>query len=114
MACGIYKETSYAATIVSVLVSADGSVQIEHIWCAQDSGLIINPDQVRAQCEGNHVWGIGMVLTDSLSFEDLTISESQFSDAPIPRLNSVPPMTIELLDHGNPPAGAGEVLISRN
>lgn len=111
VACGIYKETSYAATIASVLVSDDGSVQIEHVWCVQDSGLIINPDQVRAQCEGNHVWGIGMVLTDQLSFDDLAISESQFSDAPIPRLNAVPPMTIELLEHGDPPAGAGETSI---
>jgi len=111
VACGVYKDMSYSATVVETLISDNGSVKIEHIWCAQDSGLIINPDQVRAQCEGNHVWGIGMVLTDGLTFSDFAISESQFSDAPIPRLAVVPSMTIELLEHGNPPAGAGETSI---
>ncbi|MBV1934313.1 MAG: molybdopterin-dependent oxidoreductase [Parvibaculaceae bacterium] len=111
VACGVYKDMSYSATVVGVLVSDKGEVKIEHIWCAQDSGLIINPDQVRAQCEGNHVWGIGMVLTDGLTYSDFAIEESQFSDAPIPRLSSIPPMTIELLEQGDPPAGAGETSI---
>lgn len=110
VACGIYKKTSYAAVVADVTVS-DGNVRVERLWCAHDCGRVINPDQVRAQCEGNLVWGLGMALTDRLPVADGRVAAETFADSPIPSINQVPPMDILLVDSDEPPMGAGETAI---
>ncbi len=110
VACGIYKEMSYAAVVADVIVD-DGAVRVTRLWCAHDCGRIINPDQVRAQCEGNLVWGLGMALSDNLPVADGGVAAETFADAPIPRFDQVPPMEIVLVDNGEPPTGAGETAI---
>ncbi|HEX5683952.1 MAG TPA: molybdopterin cofactor-binding domain-containing protein [Ideonella sp.] len=112
VACGIYKAMSYAAVVADVAVDdATGEIRITHMWCAHDCGLVVNPDQVRAQCEGNLVWGIGMVLVEGLSVGRSQVAAGTFADSPIPRLNNVPAMDILLVDEGDPPSGAGETAI---
>lgn len=111
VACGIYKDMSYAATVTKVEIDRTGAVDVQQVWCVQDSGMIINPDQVKAQCEGNHVWGLGIVLSDDLAYADGHIETRQFFDAPVPRIRQVGPMTIDLIDEDDLPAGAGETAI---
>jgi isoquinoline 1-oxidoreductase subunit beta len=112
VACGIYKEMSYAAVVAQVAVDTrSGDVRLEALWCTHDCGRVINPDQVRAQCEGNLVWGIGMVFSDRLPVSNSSIGASTFLESPIPRFAQVPSMTIELIDEGEAPTGAGETVI---
>lgn len=111
IACGIYKETSYAAAVADVQIRQNGAIKVEKLWCSHDCGLVVNPDQVRAQCEGNLVWSIGMILTDNLPIEDGRVTAQTFSDAPIPMNSEVPDMTIELVESQRPPQGAGETVI---
>ncbi|MDP2120346.1 MAG: molybdopterin-dependent oxidoreductase [Hoeflea sp.] len=111
LACGIYKAASYAAAVADVAVDARGHVRLTRLWCVHDCGLVINPDQVRAQCEGNLVWSLGMVLLDSLPIEQGRVSAGTFADAPIPRLSEVPPLSVELIESRHPPSGAGETAI---
>lgn len=112
VACGIYKESSYAAVVAEVQVVSDGDVRVTHLWCAQDSGLVINPDQVRAQIEGNLLWGLGMVLTEKLPIESGRVAAYTFADYPIPTMDAMPAIDIALLEpSGAPPAGAGETVM---
>jgi isoquinoline 1-oxidoreductase beta subunit len=109
IACGIYKESSYAAVVAAVEMAADGTARVTHLWCAQDSGLVINPDQVRAQIEGNLLWGLGMVLTERLPIEGGRVAAYTFADYPIPTMDAMPVLDIALLEpSGIPPSGAGE------
>lgn len=108
IACGTYKETSHAAAVADVAVDARGRVRVTRLWCVHDCGLVINPDQVRAQCEGNLVWSLGMVLTDDLPIEDGRVTARTFADAPIPRMADCPPITVDLIQSNRPPQGAGE------
>lgn len=111
IACGIYKSMSYAAAVADVAVDADGHTRVLGFWCAHDCGRLINPDQVRAQCEGNLLWGLGMVLGDRLPVADGAVTAQTFADAPIPTLADAPPMIIDLIDSDLPPTGAGETAI---
>lgn len=111
VACGIYKAMSYAAVVAEVAVDDDGQVQVTRLVCAHDCGRVINPDQVRAQCEGNLVWGLGMVLIERLTAAGSQVAAATFADSPVPRITDVPPMQIELVDEGEPPTGAGETAI---
>ncbi|NRB01761.1 MAG: xanthine dehydrogenase family protein molybdopterin-binding subunit [Rhodobacteraceae bacterium] len=111
IAAGVYKKTSYAAAVADVSVDRRGNVQVDRMWCVHDCGLVMNPDQVRAQCEGNLVWGLGMILTDDLPLADGHVVAETFGDAPIPSSTQVPPMVIDLLESDRPPQGAGETAI---
>lgn len=112
IACGIYKEMSYVAAIADVEFATDGSARVSHIWCAQDCGMVVNPDQVRAQIEGNLVWGIGMVLVENLPIEDGRPAAYNFSDYPLPTMETMPKIDIDLIEPpGAAPSGAGETAI---
>lgn len=111
VACGIYKDSSYAAVLAEVRVAPDGTVAVTRLRCAHDCGTLVNPDQVRAQCEGNLVWGLGMVLHDRLVAAEARIAATSLGEAPVPGLRDTPPMDIVLIEDGGPPAGAGETAI---
>lgn len=109
--CGIYKGVSYGAVIADVGFGEDGAPLVKRLFAAHDCGKIVNSDQVRAQCEGNMVWSIGMVLTDKLTFANGRVAEQSFVDAPIPTIRDVPKMMVELIESDAPPTGAGETLM---
>lgn len=112
VACGIYKGMSYAAAVADVEVDpTSGQVRVTRLWCAHDCGRVVNPDQVRAQCEGNLVWGLGMVLVEVLPVADSQVAATTFADSPIPRITDVPPMEVLLVEAGDAPTGAGETAI---
>ena len=81
------------------------------LWCAHDCGLVVNPDQVRAQIEGNLVWGIGMALKEELVIEDGRIVAESHADYDMVRYADVPALAIELIDSAAAPTGAGETAI---
>lgn len=112
IACGIYKERSYAAAVADVAVDRRGQVRVTGLWCVHDCGFVLNPDQVRAQCEGNLVWSIAMVLSDDLPIEAGRVSAGTFAEAPIPRLTEVPMMSVDLIASDRAPTGAGETAIA--
>jgi isoquinoline 1-oxidoreductase subunit beta len=112
VACGTYKGSSHAAVVADVAVNAStGEVKVTKMWCAHDCGVVVNPDQVRAQCEGNLVWGVGMVLIERLRTASSSVAASTFGDSPIPLFADVPEMEVLLIDEGDAPGGAGETAI---
>lgn len=110
IACGIYKDMSYSATIAEVERS-DGAMRVRRLWTAHDCGQVINPDQVKAQIEGNLIWGVGMALTENLTLSDGHVEATNLIEYAIPRFSQVPVMTIDLIDNGDAPTGAGETAI---
>ncbi|MGE0153266.1 MAG: molybdopterin cofactor-binding domain-containing protein [Reyranellaceae bacterium] len=110
VACGTYKEMSHAAAIARI-ERHGGRLRLSHLWCAQDCGRVVNPDQVRAQVEGNLVWGIGMALGETLDVAEGRISAQSFLDYAIPRFSDVPQIAIELVEGSPVPTGAGETAI---
>jgi CO/xanthine dehydrogenase Mo-binding subunit len=61
LACGVYKETAYAAVVAEVALGRAGSApRVTRLWCAHDCGLVINPDQFghrsRATLSGGLAW----------------------------------------------------------
>ena len=108
IACGIYKG-AYISYVADIRVSAAGKVKVEHVYCAADCGLVINPDLVRAQIEGCIVWGLGMTLSEGFDIEDGAPAPENFDTYEITRMTQIPAMSIELVGAGeNPPAGMGE------
>lgn len=109
IAGGIYKGVSYAAAVADVAVDrASGQVRVTAMWCAHDCGLVLQPDGVRAQTEGNLVWCLGLVLHEELPVAASRVAAATFADYALPRMGDVPPLHIHLIESGAPPTGAGE------
>ncbi len=69
VACGIDAGT-YAAWIAEVEVDkTSGAVQVKRVVCAQEMGLVINPEGARLQMEGCITMGMGYALAEEVHFQ---------------------------------------------
>jgi CO/xanthine dehydrogenase Mo-binding subunit len=102
------------AVVVEVAVdAASGAIRPTRAWCAHDCGLVINPDQVEAQIQGNIAWGLSVALHERVTLEDGAIREDNFDRYPILRQSESPEVEIALVQHpGVPPKGVGEPTIA--
>jgi isoquinoline 1-oxidoreductase beta subunit len=107
---GIYKGTTFAAAVARV-ARRDGELHVTDIWCAHDCGLVVNPDQVAAQVEGNLMWATSSVLLEELPIGHSIVDASNFSDSPILRIDDAPRIHVDLVDNAVDPGGAGESAI---
>ena len=70
---------SYDALIAQVRVDAKGgSVAVERIVCAQDMGIVVNPDGAKMQMEGSITMGLGYALAEELRFRGGDILDRNF------------------------------------
>ncbi len=109
IACGIYSGT-YVATMAQVTVDKNtGKVQVERVVCAQDQGLVVNPEGSRQQIEGSITMGLGYALTEELHFRGGEILDRNFGTYEIPRFSWLPKIETVLIENpGLPSLGCGE------
>ena len=75
---------------------------------AVDCGTLVNPDGVRAQCEGAVMDGLATVLHWRVPFEDGVVLPRNFDGFPLLRMREAPEVEVLLLPSGDPPTGMGE------
>lgn len=112
IACGIDSDT-YVAAIARIGVSeSTGHVQVQRIVCAQDMGLVINPDGARMQMEGCLTMGLGYCLTEEIHFKGGAIRDLNFGTYQLPQFSWLPEIETILVDSGDTvPHGGGEPAI---
>ena len=106
-----YKHSeTYAAVAMNVEVErATGAIRVLQIACAHDCGLMINPDAVRNQVEGNILQTLSRTLHERTTFDAQRVTSVSWASYPILRFGDVPELRIELIQRlGEPPLGAGE------
>ena len=96
-----------AAVIAEVDVDRpSGQVRVRRVWVAQDSGLIINPDNTRNQIEGGVVMGLGLALKEAVRYELGQVLSRSFATYPIPTFRDAPEIeTVLVPNPGLPPQG---------
>lgn len=100
---------SYVATIVEAQVDANGRIRIPRVDIAADVGKVINPDRVKSQFEGASVFGASIALMGEITAANGAITQSNFHDYPVARINEAPIETrVHLIQSDAPPAGVGE------
>lgn len=112
VACGIDAGT-YVATMAEVRVNkASGRVQVQRIACAQDMGIVVNPDGAKMQMEGAITMGLGYTLAEELRFRGGEILDRNFDTYSIPRFSWVPRIETVLVKNDElTPQGGGEPAI---
>ncbi len=111
VACGIDAGTS-VATIVEVAVDPKtGKVQVKRVVCAQDMGVVINPEGAVIQMEGCITMGLGYALTEEIHFAKGKILDTNFDTYELPRFSSLPKIETVLINSKETPQGGGEPAI---
>ena len=104
----------YSNTMVAGVaeVSVDrhsGAIHVHDFWCAIDPGIAVQPDNIIAQTESSIVYGIGLTLSERITFKDGVVQQSNFYDYTVPRMRDIPQMHVELMPTPNPPSGVGQM-----
>ena len=101
---------AYVATMAEVEVDQEsGKVRVKRIVCAQDMGLVINPEGAKIQMEGSLMMGLGYTLTEEVRFNGGKILDRNFDTYEIPRFSWLPKIETVLIENSEiPPAGGGE------
>ncbi len=106
-----YENTeAYVAANAQVTVDRpSGDVRVEHLWVAHDCGIIVNPDGLRNQIEGNAIQATSRAVKEAVQFDRRQVTSVDWDSYPILRFPEVPEVDIVLIDR---PAerikGAGE------
>jgi nicotinate dehydrogenase subunit B len=113
IACNI-DAGSYVATMAEVSVDKKtGKVTVVRIVCAQDMGIVVNPEGAKMQIEGGLTMGLGYVLAEELRFHGVEILDGNFDTYDIPRFSWVPRIDVVLVKNDEiAPQGAGEPAIT--
>ncbi|UCH62020.1 MAG: xanthine dehydrogenase family protein molybdopterin-binding subunit [Fidelibacterota bacterium] len=112
LACGTDSGT-YVAHMAEVKVDKkSGKVLVKRVVCAQDMGLVINPEGAKLQVEGCITMGLGYALTEEVHFKGGEIYDRNFDTYEIPRFSWTPEIETVLIEaEDSPPQGGGEPAI---
>jgi nicotinate dehydrogenase subunit B len=106
---------AYVAAVVDVDVdAAQHDIRVTRVFVAHDCGLIINPDGLRNQIEGNVIQAISRTLKEAVKFDRSRVTSVDWRSYPILTFAEMPEsIEIELIDHPEiAPVGAGEAATS--
>lgn len=86
-----------------------GEIKVHHFWIALDAGVIIQPDNVKAQMEGGIMMGLSSVLKERITIVNGEVQQSNFNDYSLLRMKDIPD-SIEtvLIASSETPQGVGE------
>jgi CO/xanthine dehydrogenase Mo-binding subunit len=101
---------TYVAGVAEVEVDRrTGAIRCTRFHVAHDCGLIINPDGVRAQIEGNIIQTVSRTLKEELRWDRSRVTSLDWASYPILRFPEVPEIVMELINRPDqPPWGVGE------
>jgi len=112
VACGIDADT-VVATMAEVEVDREsGKIRVKRVVCAQDMGLVVNPEGATIQMEGCITMGLGYTLKEQQNFRGGTIEGLNFDGYDLPLFSDLPEIETILIDSADPaPHGGGEPAI---
>jgi isoquinoline 1-oxidoreductase beta subunit len=108
---GVACATDVGTTVCEIAeISLDDKnrIKVHKMWAAIDPGLVVNPDGVKAQVEGNIMWGVGSTLIEEARVEDGRISAANFDGYPLLTIKDAPQVETVLLESDGVARGIGE------
>jgi len=108
----VNRDGSFVATIADVVVDRDtGGIWVKRVVVAHDCGLVISPDGMRNQIEGNVIQSISRTLHEEITFDRAHVTSRDWASYPILTFNEIPD-SIEMVFVNNsaeyPSNGGGE------
>ncbi len=105
------RANTYVAAVADVEVNkTTGQVAVKRIVCSHDCGLMVNPDGVMNQVEGNVIQGVSRAMYEEVTFDASGgVTSLDWATYPILRFPDVPQLDVVLINRPEMnPLGAGE------
>ena len=104
-----HEETIVAMGMEVTVERATGRIRVTRVVASQDCGLMINPDCVQAQLEGNILQTLSRALHEEVVYDRDRVTTVDWASYPILTFPEVPRLEFELIQRlDQPPLGAGE------
>ncbi|MEJ2705195.1 MAG: molybdopterin-dependent oxidoreductase [Sedimentisphaerales bacterium] len=112
VACGMDSGTHVAHVAEVAVDEKTGKVQVKRVVCAQDMGIVVNPEGAIIQMEGCITMGLGYTLAEEVHFEGGKILDTNFDTYDLPRFSWLPKIECVLVKADDmSPQGGGEPAI---
>jgi isoquinoline 1-oxidoreductase beta subunit len=99
---------SVLSQVTEVSVSANGTVKVDRVVCAVDTGWVINPDTIRQQMEGGILYGLSAALKGEITIDKGRVVQRHFNDYPVFRHQEMPRIEVHIVPSTEEPGGIGE------
>ena len=100
------------AQVAEVSIEDEGYgkyIKVHKVTCAIDPGIVINPDSVRAQCEGAIIMGLSASLFEKMEIKDGKIGPTIYGAYKMATMRHAPKeIDVVLLEGAEKPSGVGE------
>lgn len=93
-----------------VEVSVEGKeIKVHKVTCVMDPGLVVNPDQVRAQCEGAIIMGMSASMFEKMTVKKGELTPSIYGPYRMALMRNAPKeIDVVLLENADKPGAVGE------
>jgi nicotinate dehydrogenase subunit B len=108
-----HEETLVAMGMEVAVERATGRIRVTRVVCAQDCGLMVNPECVQSQVEGNIIQTLSRALHEEVVYDRERVTTVDWASYPILTFPEVPALEFELIQRlDQPPLGVGEAASS--
>ncbi len=113
IACGMDAGTCVAVCGEVAVDLESGEIRVKRLVCAQDMGVVVNPEGAKMQIEGCLTMGLGYTLGEELRFRGGRVLDHNFDTYPLPRFRGLPRIESVLIEDDTiAPQGGGEPAIT--
>lgn len=96
------------AQIAEVSLDSAGRIKVEHVTCAVDCGMAVNPHIIEAQVESAIMFGMSAALYGEIRMEQGKVVTSNFHNYPVVRMQQAPQIDVVIMPSTVDPTGIGE------
>ncbi|MEM9527311.1 MAG: molybdopterin cofactor-binding domain-containing protein, partial [Bacteroidota bacterium] len=87
----------------------DGKIKVHKVTCVLDPGIAVNPDQVKAQCEGSIIMGMSAILFEKMTVEKGALRPVIYGAYEMALMRDTPKeIDVILLENDDKPGAVGE------
>lgn len=96
------------AHVVEVSI-VDKRIKVHKVTCVIDPGIAINPDQIKAQCEGSIIMGLSAAIYEEMKVKDGALRPTIYGPYKMARMQDAPKeIDVVILENAETPGGVGE------
>jgi isoquinoline 1-oxidoreductase beta subunit len=100
---------THVAYVTEVSIDQANHVHVDRVICAVDCGIVVNPDNVKAQIEGGIAFALTATLKAQITLADGRIEQSNFHDYPLLTISEMPKVEVHFVHSNRAPTGIGEM-----
>ncbi|MFK7775216.1 MAG: molybdopterin cofactor-binding domain-containing protein [Saprospiraceae bacterium] len=106
-ACSVDANTP-CAHVVEVSVE-NKKIKVHKVTCSIDPGVAVNPDQIRAQCEGSIIMGMSAAMFEKMEVKDNQLTPTIYGPYKMALMRDAPKeIDVVILENAEAPGAVGE------